>query len=84
MKLCLNACCSGRVLCENVVTKGIMILGGSGPVPVVCGVAGEVGGKVGLKGGCDSGMGLKGGSAEVLKGGLRLGVGSGRDRKSVV
>ena len=51
MKLCLNACCSGRVLCENVVTKGIMILGGSRSVPVVCGVAGAVGGKEGLKGG---------------------------------
>lgn len=38
MKLCLNACCRGRVLCENVVTKGIMI-NGSVMVSEVSGVS---------------------------------------------
>ena len=39
VKLCLSACCRGRVLCENVVTKGIIIFSASVVVSEVFGVS---------------------------------------------
>ena len=72
VKLCLSACCRGRVLCENVVTKGIIIFSASVVVSEVFGVSVVVVRERELKVGWGWGgvVGLKGGLERVLKGGL--------------